>query len=113
MQPEARLFLWLFCGTFAPRVLVVFWVFVHTCAVVHPEHWLSFWVFVRRCVVVHPELMRVVRRRVVRTVGKIENWLQATSFKFDLSISITNGRLPFGRSVVIVPRPPPPDRSWY
>ena len=38
-------------------VLVIFWVFVHTCAVVHPDHWLSFWVFVCRCVVVHPEHM--------------------------------------------------------
>ena len=69
MQPEARLFLWLFFGTFAPRVLVVFWVFVHTCAVAHPEHWLSFWVFVRRCVVVHPERMPLKKRKLGQVSG--------------------------------------------
>ena len=69
MQPEARLFLWLFCGTFAPRVLVVFWVFVHTCSVAHPEHWLSFWVFVRRCVVVHPEHMPLQKKRKLGQVS--------------------------------------------
>ena len=71
MQPEARLFLWLFCRTFAPRVLVVFWVFVHTCSVAHPEHWLSFWVFVRRCVVVHPEHMPL-QKKTWASVGQYD-----------------------------------------
>ena len=44
-------------------VLVIFWVFVHTCAVVHPDHWLSFWVFVCRCVVVHPEHMPLKKKK--------------------------------------------------
>ena len=85
MQPEARLFLWLFCGTFAPRVLVVFWVFVHTCAVAHPEHWLSFWVFVCRCVVVHPEHMPLKTRQTDHILSL--SLSSPLSFSFLLSVA--------------------------
>ena len=64
--------------------------FVHTCAVVHPDRWLSFLVFVCRCVVVHPEHMPLKKRKTEHILSV--SLSSPLSFSFLLSVAfLTEG----------------------